>query len=227
MTTNLVKPQFEVAGFQIFRIGGKVWFRGSDIGRALGYADPHRDIRKLFDRNQSEFSAEMTRTVRLVDLGGHEVQDGGGMGCESAPQRATFGGHAAPQSGGFGGQPAPQMRERDEEMSMREVRIFSRRGLHLLAMFARTKLAQDFRVWALNVLDGECQALEDQVRLTLSQELALIGKGVSLMQKVSTAESEQVARALYRDLQVVNQRRGVPTVPYEVLAIAVRQKRLD
>lgn len=34
-------------------------------------------------------------------------------------------------------------------------RIFSLRGCHLLAMFARTDVAKEFRVWALNVLDNE------------------------------------------------------------------------
>ena len=34
-----------------------------------------------------------------------------------------------------------------------EVRIFSLRGCHLLAMFARTHVAKAFRVWVLDVLD--------------------------------------------------------------------------
>lgn len=35
------------------------------------------------------------------------------------------------------------------------VRIFSLRGAHLIAMFARTSLAKQFRKWVLDVLDGE------------------------------------------------------------------------
>lgn len=35
-----------------------------------------------------------------------------------------------------------------------EVRIFSLRGCHLLAMFARTKVAKEFRKWVLDVLDS-------------------------------------------------------------------------
>ena len=35
------------------------------------------------------------------------------------------------------------------------VRIFSLRGAHLLAMFARTDVAKAFRVWVLNILDAE------------------------------------------------------------------------
>lgn len=41
--------------------------------------------------------------------------------------------------------------------SEKEVRIFSLRGAHLLAMFARTKVAKEFRRWVLDVLDGEAE----------------------------------------------------------------------
>jgi len=36
-----------------------------------------------------------------------------------------------------------------------QVRIFSLRGAHLIAMFARTKVAKDFRRWVLDILDKE------------------------------------------------------------------------
>lgn len=36
----------------------------------------------------------------------------------------------------------------------KEVRIFSLRGAHLLAMFARTEVAKEFRRWVLDVLDS-------------------------------------------------------------------------
>lgn len=36
-----------------------------------------------------------------------------------------------------------------------KVRIFSLRGAHLLAMFARTKVAKEFRKWVLDILDKE------------------------------------------------------------------------
>jgi len=37
---------------------------------------------------------------------------------------------------------------------VQQVRIFSLRGAHLLAMFARTKVAKEFRGWVLDVLEG-------------------------------------------------------------------------
>ncbi|MCY1285559.1 hypothetical protein D3C76_581270 [compost metagenome] len=41
---------------------------------------------------------------------------------------------------------------------IQQVRIFSLRGAHLLAMFARTKVAKEFRHWVLDVLEGEPEA---------------------------------------------------------------------
>ena len=38
---------------------------------------------------------------------------------------------------------------------LQKVRIFSLRGAHLIAMFARTKIAKTFRKWMLDVLDEE------------------------------------------------------------------------
>ena len=37
----------------------------------------------------------------------------------------------------------------------RDIRIFSLRGCHLVAMFAKTKVAKDFRKWVLDILDQE------------------------------------------------------------------------
>lgn len=42
-----------------------------------------------------------------------------------------------------------------EQGQEREVRVFSLRGAHLLAMFARTERAAEFRKWVLDVLDEQ------------------------------------------------------------------------
>ncbi|WP_228724547.1 Bro-N domain-containing protein [Psychrobacter sp. KCTC 72983] len=42
--------------------------------------------------------------------------------------------------------------------SEKDTRIFSLRGCHLIAMMARTKVAKDFRVWVLDILDSEVGA---------------------------------------------------------------------
>ncbi|MFN2858042.1 P22AR C-terminal domain-containing protein, partial [Escherichia coli] len=39
----------------------------------------------------------------------------------------------------------------------KKVRVFSLRGAHLIAMFARTPVAKEFRRWVLDILDREVQ----------------------------------------------------------------------
>ncbi|EDK5264326.1 TPA_asm: hypothetical protein G4G51_003727 [Salmonella enterica subsp. enterica serovar Dublin] len=39
--------------------------------------------------------------------------------------------------------------------SSKDVRVFSLRGAHLIAMFARTPVAKEFRRWVLDILDKE------------------------------------------------------------------------
>lgn len=41
------------------------------------------------------------------------------------------------------------------QMKNAKIRIFSLRGCHLIAMFARTKVAKEFRQWVLDILDKE------------------------------------------------------------------------
>lgn len=43
-----------------------------------------------------------------------------------------------------------------------KTRIFSLRGCHLLAMFARTDIAKAFRVWVLDILDREVKTTSQQ-----------------------------------------------------------------
>ncbi|WP_233781092.1 P22AR C-terminal domain-containing protein [Haemophilus influenzae] len=47
---------------------------------------------------------------------------------------------------------------------IQKVRIFSLRGAHLIAMFARTKVAKDFRKWVLNILDREILQNANQIQ---------------------------------------------------------------
>lgn len=58
----------------------------------------------------------------------------------------------------------------------KEVRIFSLRGAHLLAMFARTPVAKEFRIWVLDVLEqqtgNQSQSPETASRIDLARQLA-------------------------------------------------------
>ena len=46
--------------------------------------------------------------------------------------------------------------------SEKDIRIFSLRGCHLIAMFARTQVAKDFRVWVLNLIEKEIASAQVQ-----------------------------------------------------------------
>ena len=47
---------------------------------------------------------------------------------------------------------------------LQKVRIFSLHGAHLIAMFARTKVAKDFRKWVLDILDREVLQNANQIQ---------------------------------------------------------------
>lgn len=42
----------------------------------------------------------------------------------------------------------------DQHGQLKETRVFSLRGAHLIGMFARTKKAKEFRRWVLDILDA-------------------------------------------------------------------------
>ncbi|EAY5332468.1 hypothetical protein LS33_16435 [Salmonella enterica] len=45
----------------------------------------------------------------------------------------------------------------NNDLREKSVRVFSLRGCHLIAMFATTKVAKDFRKWVLDILDKEVE----------------------------------------------------------------------
>ena len=55
------------------------------------------------------------------------------------------------------------------KMAAFATRIFSMRGAHLVAMFARTKKAAEFRVWALDVIDEHIE--NNKIPLSIQQSL--------------------------------------------------------
>lgn len=59
------------------------------------------------------------------------------------------------------------------EGNKRDVRIFSLRGCHLIAMFARTDIAKRFRKWVLDILDKEVGMPVQKDLLTPEQTLPL------------------------------------------------------
>lgn len=72
-----------------------------------------------------------------------------------------------------------------------ETRIFSLRGCHLLAMFARTPVAKSFRRWVLDVLDK----LAEQERARLAEEVKEI-PDASRLSKRTDPERKQLTAIL-------------------------------
>lgn len=50
------------------------------------------------------------------------------------------------------------------------VRVFSLRGCHLIAMFAKTPIAKEFRKWVLDVLENEIQHQQIDTRVKINAE---------------------------------------------------------
>lgn len=57
-----------------------------------------------------------------------------------------------------------------EKGQTREIRVFSLRGCHLIAMFSKTAIAKKFRKWVLDVLDREVVTKQLESRQTISPE---------------------------------------------------------
>ena len=58
------------------------------------------------------------------------------------------------------------------------LRIFSLRGAHLIAIFARTPVAKEFRKWVLDVLENEIQQQQIDTRVKINAEQQVILKEI-------------------------------------------------
>ena len=68
---------------------------------------------------------------------------------------------------------------------IQKVRIFSLRGAHLIAMFARTKVAKDFRKWVLDILDREVLQNVNQIQPLADEPLNLLVQAYHFLYQAS------------------------------------------
>ena len=68
---------------------------------------------------------------------------------------------------------------------IQKVRIFSLRGAHLIAMFARTKVAKDFRKWVLDILDREVLQNANQIQPLADESLNLLVQAYHFLYQAS------------------------------------------
>jgi prophage antirepressor-like protein len=64
---------FNSHAIKVIRRDGQVWMSGGEIGLALEYADPDTAIKKLFSRNADEFTATMTKVIKVMTAGGKQA----------------------------------------------------------------------------------------------------------------------------------------------------------
>ena len=68
---------------------------------------------------------------------------------------------------------------------LQKVRIFSLHGAHLIAMFARTKVAKDFRKWVLDILDREILQNANQIQPLADEPLNLLVQAYHFLYQAS------------------------------------------
>lgn len=52
---------------------GQLWMSADEVGRLLEYASPEKAIRKLYNTHADEFTATMTRIIRVITAGGKQA----------------------------------------------------------------------------------------------------------------------------------------------------------
>ena len=97
--------------------------------------------------------------------------------------------------------------------SEKEVRIFSLRGAHLIAMFARTPVAKEFRKWVLDILEKEVQPKAK----TVIQDRVPLAEAVALLVSKSSFNMMEIYTMLHQRFDVEN----VEDIPLESLPYAV------
>ena len=83
-------------------------------------------------------------------------------------------------------------------------RVFSLRGAHLIGMLARTRKAQAFRVWVLDIIEGhqDNKSLIQEFYEAEAEKLAhekfasLCGKGLSQWRKIAPALNEKTQQLM-------------------------------
>lgn len=118
---------FEGVELKIIDRNGLPWITSGDLGRALGYKRGGDQVVSIYRQHAHEFCEAMTTTIPLREFSVESALKGD---LDLTADSAVKGNPNIP------------------------VRIFSPRGAHLIAMFARTAKAAAFRRWVLDVLEG-------------------------------------------------------------------------
>ncbi|MCF9034196.1 Bro-N domain-containing protein [Acinetobacter nectaris] len=100
---------------------------------------------------------------------------------------------------------------------IRKVRIFSSRGCHLIAMFARTDVAKAFRKWVLDVLD-KVSGKPVVVAKTHKEERAPLTSAVNLLvAKTKHLNYSDAYKLVHQRFDVEH----IDEIPYDAISVAV------
>ena len=108
---------------------GQQWLTTRDLARALAYRD-EKSVTRLYQRHADEFTDSMTTVIDM--------------------SMADLRGQIDPAN--------PDNAARGRGEGDKQVRIFSLRGAHLVAMFANTEVARRFRRFVLDLLERDPEA---------------------------------------------------------------------
>ena len=91
------------------------------------------------------------------------------------------------------------------QMKNAKIRIFSLRGCHLIAMFARTKVAKQFRQWVLDILDkevGQPVVITEQRHTITIEQQAQIRQAIAKRCKNSSTHYQTVYTAIGKHFNI-------------------------
>ncbi|MFT4020056.1 MAG: BRO family protein [Acinetobacter sp.] len=181
----------------------QIWITSSELANALGYADI-RSVTKIYNRYADEFTNQMTQVIDNPQTVNLTVS---GFGNGNSEYEDEF------------NEKMTQAIEITEVVNLgtsnlvSKVRIFSLRGCHLIAMFARTAVAKKFRKWVLDILDKESQPKP----LTDIRDRIPLAEAIGILVSKSNFNTIEVYEMLHQRFDV----KHVKEIPYDVLPYAV------
>ena len=98
---------------------------------------------------------------------------------------------------------------------VQKVRVFSLRGCHLLAMFARTAIAKQFRKWVLDILDKEVG--QPVAKTHKSERTALHEAHALLVTKTKHLNVNEAWKLIHQRFNVNH----IEDIPYDAIPVAV------
>ncbi len=177
------KAQFEDLELTVIHKDGERWLTAEQVGKALGYADPQRQVSHLFRRYRHEF-------IRGEDF---DVIDLRAL-SETVVNLNTV----SPETA-FNLNPV-------SSRGPKRLRLFSLQGCYLLGFLASTDRAASFRLWARRQLLDQSWKNQEQYE----QQLEDLRRQVEALQRMNAALRRELlaARPFWRSIAAMKEMRS-------------------